>query len=74
MLSILSISLLLSHVVARPSSSILQPLPKGYDAGDAGVVFLKDRLNVLPEGFRHHEEGMFLLKRLIQTNHSLAST
>jgi gluconolactonase len=42
---------------ARPAQSILQPLPKYFDAGDAAVVFLKNRLNVLPEGFGHTQEG-----------------
>jgi hypothetical protein len=58
MLTILLTSLFLSCAVARPSSSILRPLPKHYDAGDASVVFLKDRMNVLPEDFSHDEEGM----------------
>ena len=51
------IALFAGCVSARPSLSLLQPLPKHYDAGDAAVVFLKDRMNVLPEGFGHNKEG-----------------
>jgi hypothetical protein len=54
---IVSIALFAACVSARPSLSLLQPLPKHYDAGDAAVVFIKDRMNVLPEGFGHNKEG-----------------
>jgi len=57
---ILWIALFAGCVSARPSLSLLQPLPKHYDAGDAAVVFLKDRMNVLPDGFGHNEEGTTL--------------
>jgi hypothetical protein len=57
----LKVSLLLfalSYACARPSSSILQPLPKHYDAGDASIVFVKDRMNILAKGFEHTEDGI----------------
>ena len=54
---IIWIALFAGWVSARPSLSLLQPLPKHYDAGDAAVVFIKDRMNVLPEGFGHNKEG-----------------
>ena len=60
MLSIALLSLLLSCVDARPSQSILRPLPKHFDAGDAKVVFIKDRMNVLPEEFGHKKDGMLI--------------
>ena len=52
------VALLVGYANARPAHSVLQPLPKHYDAGDASVVFIKGRMNVLPEGFGHHEEGV----------------
>jgi len=57
MRSIVWIALLASCVCGRPSLSLLQPLPKHYDAGDASVVFIKHRMNVLPQGFEHNEDG-----------------
>jgi hypothetical protein len=45
-------------VVGRPSKSLLRPLPKHYDAGDAAVVFINDRMNVLPQDFEHTEDGI----------------
>lgn len=57
MKAIVFLSLFLSAVSARPSQSILQPLPKHFDSGDASVVFIKDRMNVLPEGFEHTKDG-----------------
>jgi|SRR5271155_1356425 len=51
------IALFAGCVSARHSLSLLQPLPKHYDAGDAAVVFIKDRMNVLPKGFGHNNEG-----------------
>jgi hypothetical protein len=60
MQTIALISLLLSSVAARSSPSILQPLPKHYDAGDAAVVYIKNRMNVLPEGFGHTADGIFI--------------
>lgn len=54
------IALLIKLISARPSLSLLQPLPKHYDAGDASVVFIKHRMNVLPESFEHKEEGTAL--------------
>jgi hypothetical protein len=57
MQAIVLLSLLLSSVSARPSQSILQPLPKHFDAGDASIVFIKDRMNVLPGGFEHTKDG-----------------
>jgi gluconolactonase len=51
--------LFLGYVASRPSRSLLQPLPRHFDAGDASVVFVKDRMNLLPEGFGHSEEGTF---------------
>lgn len=38
---------------------LLQTLPAGYDAGDATIVFLKDRLAILPEPFVHEDNGGF---------------
>jgi len=43
------------------SSSILQPLPKSFKPGNAKVVFIKDRLSVLPKGFTHTTDGIPLI-------------
>jgi len=37
----------------------LQPLPKHYDAGDASIVFVKDRMNVLTD-YEHTDDGTIL--------------
>jgi hypothetical protein len=52
------LSLLAGVVVGRPSKSLLRPLPKHYDAGDAAVVFINDRMNVLPLDYQHTEDGI----------------
>jgi hypothetical protein len=54
----LILSFLAGVVVGRPSKSLLRPLPKHYDAGDAAVVFINDRMNVLPQDFEHTEDGI----------------
>jgi hypothetical protein len=62
MRTILSLSFLVGVVVGRPSKSLLRPLPKHYDAGDAAVVFINDRMNVLPPDFEHTEDGMLITR------------
>jgi hypothetical protein len=49
---------LVGSVIARTSPRIIQPLPEKFDAGDARVVFLRNRMNVLPENFGHNAEGI----------------
>jgi hypothetical protein len=39
----------------RPT--ILQPLPKHFKEGKSSVVYIKDRLNNLPMGFHHTDDG-----------------
>ena len=58
MFRVLLLSIGLSFASARPSTSILQPLPKHYDAGDASIVFVKDRMNILAKGFEHTKDGI----------------
>jgi hypothetical protein len=40
------------------SPSLLQSLPKSFNPGNAKVVFIKDRMSVLPKGFTHTGDGM----------------
>jgi hypothetical protein len=40
---------------SRPT--ILQPLPKHFKEGKSSVVYIKDRLNNLPMGFHHTDDG-----------------
>lgn len=40
------------------SPSLLQSLPKSFNPGSAKVVFIKDRMSVLPKGFTHTGDGM----------------
>lgn len=67
-LAALSVLVTFASVCASPlstSTSILQPLPKHIKEGDSSVVFVKDRLNVLPEGFKHTGDGIILYILLI---------
>jgi len=67
MRTIALVALLVGSANTRPAHSVLQPLPKHFDAGDASVVFIKDRLNVLPEGFGHHEVGVTRFSSVIDS-------
>lgn len=67
-LAAFSVLVTFASVCASPLStltSILQPLPKHIKEGDSPVAFVKDRLNVLPEGFKHTEDGILLYTLLI---------
>jgi sugar lactone lactonase YvrE len=52
-------------VHSRPSGTILQPLPKGFDPGNASIVYIRNRLNILPQGFEHTKEGKILYGNLL---------
>jgi hypothetical protein len=43
---------------SSPTPPLLQPLPKHFKPGNATVVFIKDRLPILPKGFTHTEDGI----------------
>jgi hypothetical protein len=50
--------LLIPAAVPSPTQSLLQPLPKGFKEGNSSVVYVKDRLTLLPGGFSHTKDGM----------------
>src|SRR5277367_1430650 len=62
-------------VSASAAPSLLQPLPKSFNPGNAKVVFIKDRLSVLPKGFAHTKDGMphRRCQLTLKINHSLTS-
>ena len=49
--------LLLQAATLGLGLSLLQPLPDGYDPGEASVVYVRDNLVVLPDPFHHTKQG-----------------